>query len=75
MITGLHCHRFMDQIMTTHNFYTNLVEKLDYIGIDLFMIYVDLNLVLNPELDYQNYKHINDKTLEIIQGKLLKIGS
>ena len=57
-------------------FYTNLFEKLDYIGNDSFMICGDFNLVLNPELDYHNYKHINNKNArnyirEIIEERQL----
>ncbi len=42
-------------------FYENIFNAIELIGNDSYMICGDFNLVLDPEIDYHNYKHINNK--------------
>ena len=55
-------------------FYENLNHIIEELGNDDIIICGDFNLVLNPELDYFNYLHINnprsrEKLLEVISDK------
>ena len=55
-------------------FYEKVRKTLDNFGNDKIVICGDFNLVLDPDLDYDNYIHINNpnarnKLIEIIQNK------
>ena len=43
------------------NFYEDIFNIIDHIGNDDCLICGDFNLVINPNLDYDNYKNINNK--------------
>ena len=54
------------------NFFQEISNCIDEIGNDEAIMCGDYNCVLNPELDYYNYKNINntkarDKVLEIMK--------
>lgn len=42
-------------------FFKSLYEEIDNLGNDSVIICGDFNLVLNPQLDYYNYKQVNNK--------------
>jgi exonuclease III len=55
----------------TPSFYDNVFKIIELIGNESFIICGDFNLVLDPELDYFNYKNINNskarnKVLELM---------
>ena len=55
-------------------FFQTILDYIDEIGNSEVIICGDYNCVINPELDYYNYKNINntkarDKVLEIINKK------
>ena len=57
-------------------FFQTILDYIDEIGNSEVIICGDYNCVINPELDYYNYKNINntkarDKVLEIINKKYL----
>lgn len=43
------------------HFYESIFNIIDNIGNDTYIICGDFNLVLNPQKDYYNYKHVNNK--------------
>ena len=43
------------------SFYENIFKIIDELGNESFILCGDFNCVINPELDYSNYKHINNK--------------
>lgn len=43
------------------DFYEKVFETIDGLNNDKYIICGDFNLVLNPEIDYYNYKRINNK--------------
>ena len=52
-------------------FFTEIMNVIEDLGNDYFILCGDFNLVLNPHIDYYNYLHVNnpnarDKLLEII---------
>ncbi len=57
-------------------FFDNISNAIDEINNGNYIICGDFNLVLDPDLDYHNYKTVNnkearDKVLEIIQEKYM----
>jgi len=60
----------------TPNFFKDLLEIIDDFGNDDIIVCGDFNLVINPELDYENYLHTNNraarqKVLEIMEEREL----
>ena len=58
------------------SFYHRLFNIIDRIGNASYMICGDFNLVIDPDMDYFNYKHVNNKKaretlLEIIETRQL----
>ena len=41
-------------------FYSNIKQKIEEIGNDRAIICGDWNLIIDPDLDCENYKHINN---------------
>ena len=51
------------------DFYNDLANEIKQINVDNIIIGGDFNLVLNPTLDYYNYKHINNpKAKEMVHN-------
>ena len=58
------------------NFFNDLFSNIQSIENDSYIICGDFNLVLDPDLDYYNYKHVNnikarDSILKIIDANNL----
>ena len=54
------------------SFYENLFKSITEIGNDSYIICGDFNLTLNPDIDFSNYKHINNPKARKIITNMIK---